>query len=262
MALFERRGRGLVPTDAGHMLARYVKRQQDIQDSFFSEIDSLRKAERGHIDLVLGEGFVEMMFDRVLPGYWRSHPEVTLDIDVARTSEIAQRIIDDQAYIGLVFQPPNDARLRTHYSRPEPIRAIVRDDHPLTRLRRPLLLTDLADYPGAAMQEGFGVRQHIQAAEISEQVRLRNVLTTSSFKALWQFAATGIGYALTPPIAVTADLRARLASLPLSNPILNQGSLQVLSRAGRHVSPAARELLDHIVRGIALPDGATSATPD
>ena len=61
-----------------------------------------------------------MMFDRVLPGYWRSHPEVTLDIDVARTSEIAQRIIDDQAYIGLVFQPPNDARLRTHYSRPEP----------------------------------------------------------------------------------------------------------------------------------------------
>ena len=47
-----------------------------------------------------------MMFDRVLPGYWRSHPEVTLDIDVARTSEIAQRIIDDQAYIGLVFQPP------------------------------------------------------------------------------------------------------------------------------------------------------------
>lgn len=263
MALFERRGRGMVPTDAGHMLARYVKRQQDIQDSFFSEIDSLRKAERGHIDLVLGEGFVEMMFDRVLPGYWRSHPEVTLDIDVARTSEIAQRIIDDQAYIGLVFQPPNDARLRTHYSRPEPIRAIVRDDHPLTRLRRPLLLTDLADYPGAAMQEGFGVRQHIQAAEISEQVRLRNVLTTSSFKALWQFAATGIGYALTPPIAVTADLRAqRLASLPLSNPILNQGSLQVLSRAGRHVSPAARELLDHIVRGIALPDGATSATPD
>ena len=54
MALFEQRGRGLVPTDAGHMLARYVKRQQDIQDSFFSEIDSLRKAERGHIDLVLG----------------------------------------------------------------------------------------------------------------------------------------------------------------------------------------------------------------
>jgi len=191
MALFERRGRGVVPTDAGHILARYVKRQQNIQESFFSEIDSLRKAERGHIDLVLGEGFVEMMFDLVLPGYWRSHPEVTLDIDVARTSEIVQRIVDDRAYIGLVFQPPNDARLRTHYARPEPIRAIVRQDHPLTRLRRPLLLTDLADYPGASMQEGFGVRQHIQAAEISEQVRLRNVLTTSSFKALWQFAAAG-----------------------------------------------------------------------
>ena len=251
IALFERRGRGVAPTEAGHILARYVKRQQDIQESFFSEIDSLRKAERGHIDLALGEGFVELMFDRVLPGYWRSHPEVTLDIDVARTTDIVQRLLDDRAYIGLVFQPPSDARLRTHYSRPEPIRAIVRQDHPLTRLGRPLRLADLAVYPGAAMQEGFGVRQHVQAAEISEQVRLPNVLTTSSFKALWQFAAAGIGYALTPPIAVAVDLQARqLASLPLANPILNQGSLQVLSRAGRHVSPAARELLDHIVRGI------------
>ena len=91
-----------------------------------------------------------MMFDRVLPGYWRSHPEVTLDIDVARTSEIAQHHRRPGLYRPGV-PAANDARLRA-YSRPEPIRAIVRDDHPLTRLRRPLLLTDLADYPGAAMQ--------------------------------------------------------------------------------------------------------------
>ncbi|MCY1380369.1 hypothetical protein D9M69_681840 [compost metagenome] len=52
----------------------------------------------------------------------------------------------------------------------------------------------------------------------------------------------------------------RLASLPLANPILNQGSLQVLSRAGRHISPAARELLDHIVRGIGTPSAPPSDT--
>ncbi len=34
MTLFERRGRGVVPTDAGHILARYVKRQQNVQESF------------------------------------------------------------------------------------------------------------------------------------------------------------------------------------------------------------------------------------
>ena len=87
MALFERRGRGVVPTDAGHILARYVKRQQNIQESFFSEIDSLRKAERGHIDLVLGEGFVELMFDR------GQHPVARRNRLVDEHAEQARRVV-------------------------------------------------------------------------------------------------------------------------------------------------------------------------
>ena len=254
------RGRGLVPTDAGHMLARYVKRQQDIQDSFFSEIDSLRKAERGHIDLVLGEGFVELMFDRVLPGYWRSHPEVTLDIDVARTSEIAQRIIDDQAYIGLVFQPPT-TRGCTHY---------CGRTHPRHRARRPSAHPPApaaaADRSGRLSRRRHAGRLRRAPAHPGRRDQrtgaAAQVLTTSSFKALWQFAATGIGYALTPPIAVTAD-PARSAWPACRCPTHSEPGQPAGAEPGRPPwSPAARELLDHIVRGIALPDGATSATPD
>lgn len=251
IALLERRGRGVVATEAGLVLAAHLKRRQNNEEHFFAEIDGLRHAERGHVDLLVGEGFIELLIANVLRDYWRTYPQVTLDIDVARTTEIAQRIIDGSAYIGMVFEPPADARLHTHYSRPEPLRAIVRRDHPLTRLRDPLTLADLMPYPGATMQEGFGVRQHVQAAEISEQVRLRNVLTTSSFKALWQFAATGIGYALMPTVAIAGDLDSHeLVALPMQNVLLNQGGLHVVSRAGRPISPAARALLEHIVRGL------------
>lgn len=251
--LLERRGRGVVATEAGLILAAHLKRRQNNEEHFFAEIDGLRHAERGHVDLLVGEGFIELLIANVLRDYWRAYPQVTLDIDVARTTDIAQRIIDGRAYIGMVFEPPADARLHTHYSQPEPIRAIVRHDHALTRLRNPLTLSDLLPYPGAAMQEGFGVRQHIQAAEISEQVRLLNVLTTSSFKALWQFAATGIGYALMPTVAIPGDMASHgLTALPMQNALLNQGALHVISRAGRPISPAARALLEHIVRGLTV----------
>ena len=87
------------------------------------------------------------------------------------------------------------------------------------------------------------------------------MLTTSSFKALWQFAATGIGYALTPPIAVTADLRA--AYWPAAVQSDPEPGQPAGAEPGRPPCvPGRAGLLDHIVRGIALPDGATSATPD
>ncbi len=257
IALLERKGRGVIATEAGKLLADYLTRQKNSQESFFAEIDGLRNAEHGHVDLLVGEGFVELLITDVLRDYWRNHPDVTLDIDVARTADIAQRIIDGRAYIGMAFEPPPDARLHIHYSRPEPIMAVVNASHPLTRLGRPLLLSDLLPYPGATLQEGFGVRQHTQAAELAEHVRLRNAFTTSSFKALWQYATLGSGYALMPLVAIAVDMASQgLVALPMANSLLNQGGLHVVSRAGRPLSPAARTLLQYIVRALSRPTAA------
>lgn len=254
MTLLERRGRGVVPTDAGRLLATYARRQLDVQATFYAEVDSLRHASRGHVDMVLGEGMLDLFFESLIAGYVRGHPEVTLAIHIASTAGSVDFILEERAHVGLIFQPPHDVRLRSHRSTPSaPIQAIVHRSHPLVQLGRPLQLSDLLDYPGAAMMETFGVRQHVQAAEVSEQVQLRNVVTTSSFKVLWQFADAGLGYALT---TASASFTSRIGmpdvvALPMANPILNRGSTHVMTRAGRHLSPAANSLLAHFVEGIA-----------
>ncbi|MDW5444918.1 LysR family transcriptional regulator [Polaromonas sp. SM01] len=253
MTLLERRGRGVVPTDAGRLLATYARRQLDVQATFYAEVDSLRNANRGHIDLVLGEGMLDLFFDPLIAEYVRGHPQVTLTLNVASTADSIDLILEDKVEIGIVFQPPHDVRLRSHHSTASaPIQAIVHRSHPLACIDRPLQLSDLLDYPGAAMLDTFGVRQHIQAAEISEQVQLRNVLTTSSFKVLWQFADAGLGYALT---TASAPFTSRIhmpdvVALPMVNPILNRGSMHVMTRVGRHLSPAVQSLLDHFIKRI------------
>ena len=253
MTLLERRGRGVVPTDAGRLLATYARRQLDVQATFYAEVDNLRHASRGHVDMVLGEGMLDLFFQPLIADFVRGHPQVTLAVHVASTAGSVDLILEDGAHIGLVFQPPHDVRLRSHHSTPSaPIQAIVHRNHPLARISRPLQLSDLLDYPGAAMMESFGVRQHVQAAEVSEQVQLRNVVTTSSFKLLWQFAETGLGYALTTASAPFASRIGMpdVVALPMANPILNRGSTQVMTRAGRHLSPAVNALLAHLVEGI------------
>lgn len=246
--LFERRGRGIEPTDAGQLLAGYLRREWRQKQQLLAQLDSLQKAESGHVDLVAGEGFIDWLMGGSLRDFMGSHPGVTVDLDVASTDEIVRRIIEERAHIGMVFQPPKDERLRSHHAAQTPIVALMHDSHPLARVGRPLALEDLAPFPGAALHRSFGVRQHIEAAEVSESVRLRTTLTTSSFGAIGRFVMAGLGYALTTWTSLPARIdRTHLVALPMANPLLSEGKVHVVSRHGRVLPPAAARMLEQIV---------------
>ncbi|MFC4522296.1 LysR family transcriptional regulator [Cupriavidus pinatubonensis] len=249
LALLERRGRGVVATDAGRLLALFARRQQDLSDTFLAEVNNLKNSQRGHVELAFGEGFIDLVLEPVLQGFLHKHPDVTYNIRVAGTEETVHCILEDLAHIAFVFQPPNDVRLRSHYSRLAPIRVHVRKDHPLARRRKPLTLADLAPHQGASLTESFGVRKHIEAAEIEEHITLNHMLTTNSFKVLWEFAAMGLGYIMTPrSVALKGPQFADLVSLPLANPILNNSRIHIITRAGRPLSPVADRMLRHVMK--------------
>ncbi|MEN7531449.1 LysR family transcriptional regulator [Cupriavidus sp. 2SB] len=249
LTLLERRGRGVVVTDAGRMLALFARRQQDLHETFLAEMDSLKNAQQGHIELVFGEGFVDMVLEPVLSDFMRDRPGVTYNLRVAGTEDSVRWLVEDMAHIGLVFQPPNDDRLRSHYSRLSPIRVYVRRDHPLAKRRKALTLAELAPHQGAALVGSFGVRKHVQAAELDEHVTLRPMVETNSFRVLWEFAALGLGYIMTPrSVPLKGTQFADLVPIALANPILNNSRIHVVTRAGRPLSPVAKSMLAHVVR--------------
>lgn len=253
LTLLERRGRGVVATDAGQLMALFARRQQDLRDTFLAEVNNLQNAQRGHVDLVMGEGFIDLVLELVLQDFLRNYPEISYGIHVAGTEETVSRVLDDLAHIGFVFQPPDDVRLRSHYSRVSPLRAYVRKDHPLTRLRRALNLADLQPFQGATLEESFGVRKHVRAAELDEHSVLKSMLVTNSFRVLWSFAAQGLGYILTPRSMPLKGAQYKdLVALPLANPILNNSRTHIISRTGRHLSPVANRLLRHVIKTFPL----------
>ncbi len=257
--LLERRGRGVAPTDAGDLLALYLRRQQSQKQHLLAQMDSIRKVERGHIDIVAGEGFVDWLMRHSLRDFMRAHPQITVALEVGSSDEIVRRVIEERAHIGMLFQPPKDERLRSHHSHPQPIQALVLATHPLAAIGRPLRLADLQPHPGATLPRSFGVRQHIEAAEIGEGVRLGALLTTSSFSALGYFVAAGLGYALSTRMSLPPHLdTGEVIGLPMKNPLLHQGRTHVISCHGRMLTPAATELLRGIVGDMARTLGAAA----
>lgn len=254
-ALIERRGRGVAPTDAGQLLATYLRRQQSERQNLLVQMDSIRKVESGHIDIMAGEGYVDWLMQKSLSRFMRSHPKITIGLDIGSTDQIVQSILEERAHIGVLFKPPTDERLRSHHSHSQPIQTLVLRSHPLAQLKRPLRLIDLLPYPGATMHRSFGVRQHIEAAEISEGVRLNVSLTTASFDAAALFVTAGLGYALVSRLTMSATDAARVVALPMKNALLHRGRTHVISRHGRTLPPAAMELLRMIVGDMRPPVG-------
>lgn len=247
MQLFERRGRGIAPTEAGELLAVYLRRQQSERHNLLARMDSIRKIESGHVDLMAGEGYVNWLMQDCLCDFMHAHPGIRISLDIGSTDQIVQHILEERTHIGILFRPPKDDRLRSHHSYSHPIQTWVLRSHPLAQLGRPLRLADLLPYPGAAQHRGFGIRQHIEAAEVSEGVRLNVSFTAASFDAVSHFVSAGLGYALAARLTMTPENAAKVVALPMKNTLLHRGRTHVASRQGRTLPPAAAELLSAIV---------------
>lgn len=245
--LLERLGRGVRPTEAGQMVCDYFRQQRAHQDDLFVKLQEIRGLARGHIDLVLGEGFVSDLMGEPLQSFWQRHPELTVSLRVAGTNEILRQVAEDEAHIGLVYYPPATSGIRSRAAIRQPMCAITTPDHPLATMQRQPMLKHITAYPVALMHGAYGTRQIVALAEQMDNLRLSPKLTTDSFSVAKQFCSAGLGVGLMPAFAVSQELATgALVATPIDNIVLARAEAHIVTRLGRSLSAAANQLLLHL----------------
>lgn len=78
ITLIERLSRGIRPTEAGELLLQRFRQWSADQDDTIAKLRELQGLKRGHIDIVLGEGFVSDLMSGPLGGFWQKHPQLTM----------------------------------------------------------------------------------------------------------------------------------------------------------------------------------------
>jgi DNA-binding transcriptional LysR family regulator len=244
ITLIERLSRGIRPTEAGELLLQRFRQWSADQDDTIAKLRDLQGLKRGHIDIVLGEGFVSDLMSGPLGKFWQKHPHLTMSFDLAGTNEVVNAVAEDRYHIGMVFNAPADPRIRVATAIHQPICVIVPPGHALTARNRPVRLRELADLPLGLMHPSYGTRQIVAMAEASERIRLTPKLVTSSISVLRHFVKSGMGLTLLPAFSVAADLADRsLAALPVDNPLLASTKACVITRLGRELPDGASHLL-------------------
>ncbi|MET1532135.1 LysR family transcriptional regulator [Burkholderia sola] len=241
--LVERHARGVTPTEAGHCVIEYFREQLAHRDDLISRLQELRGLKTGQVSLVLGEGFVSDLLAGPMEQFCRQFPGIRVNLDVGSTNDVIRKISNDEGEIGLVYNPPAEPKLVSRASKRQPMMAIVGPDFP-RRSHKVLTVQQLATYPLAATHPSYGTRQMMEAVEYAERVRLTPVVTTNSFAILKEFVKSGLGIAVMPAFAVTAELQAReLFAIDIAHPMLENAEAHMVTRVGRKLSVAANKML-------------------
>lgn len=250
VALLERHRSGVVPTQAGLLILDYYRQHIAHRHDMLAKMDALRGLHSGSVQVVSGEGFAQELIDGPIRQFRQQYPGVSISLEIYGTNEIMRRVREDEAEIGLVYYPPADSHITARGSARQPMHAIVAPHHALARVQS-TSLQELTQWPIALLQGVYGIRQLVEYAEQADKIRLSPALTSNLISVLISFVTTGQGVTLLPPCAITTEMaQGCVCAIPVNSPTFQNAEMQLITRTGRHLSPAANRLLQYCMQGM------------
>jgi DNA-binding transcriptional LysR family regulator len=245
--LLERHRRGVRPTEAGDRVLGYYRQRLTHQELLLDSLQALRGLQSGSVVLAVGEGFIDGLAGP-LSNFSTLYPKIEIQVNVCGPNEVIRQVVEDEAHLGLVFNPAADPKIRSHASQPQPVCVVVNPQHPLTQNVGPIPLAGLDAHRLALPGVSFGIRQILTQAEHQLGLMLSPTLTCNTIAMLKRYAMQG-GVTLLPTFVVDEEVQAgRLCTLPLHNEIFASPRVHLISRLGRQLSVGSNRLLTMLLQ--------------
>jgi DNA-binding transcriptional LysR family regulator len=243
VALFERHPRGVMLTAAGEVYLRYARDQIAQAEHMRAEIDGLNGMHRGTVRIHAIESLTSSWLPRVIASFRKLHPGVTFEVMMDGSERIIEAVRQIDTDIGMTYysQPASDLEVR--FSAREPLCAIVAAEHRLAKEKR-VGLRDVAAFPTALTTRGSRSRSLIDTACWKAGVAFSPVLESNSVELLTGLVERSDTVTFLLKLSASVGLQARtLAAVPVRSEILNMGTIEVLTRVSRKLSPVGEEFL-------------------
>jgi DNA-binding transcriptional LysR family regulator len=247
VALFERRGRGVIPTEAAQIVLAYCRERTASDDTLRGRLDDLRGLKRGTLQVMAGDGFAEAVMDRLLAAFCRRYPGVDVTLRAGSARDIVRAIADDDCHIGFTLSAPPHASVRVFRERPRPLRLVAKAGHPIAALREPVRLAALAGHAVALAMPGAGLHALVQTATEREGVTISASFTADRAATLRRYALAGLGVTFLSERMIARELaQGTLVARRTTSKVLENSRAQVLVRAGCTLSAPLRALLAEV----------------
>lgn len=220
-ALFDRIGRGIVLTEAGHAFlaeARAILAQVDRAERTLSEFGSL---ERGTLSVHASQTIASYWLPRYLVAFHRLHPRIDIRLEVGNSAQVADAIETGAADLGLVEGVIEREQLLSSRVASDQMVLVAGQDHDWGHKTR-LMMNDLGETEWVLRESGSGTRSAFEQA--LRQVgfapeQLRVAMELPSNEAVRAAVEAGLGAtALSASVAASSIENGLLIHVPFKLP--------------------------------------------
>jgi len=201
--LFERRGRTIRLTPAGHEALRASRRCLSDADEVFNATRTAAKGESGRVRLGFVGSATYALLPRLIPVFRRRYPGIELELRESTNLELLALLEQERLDVGLVRYPTASASaLRFQVVERDVFQAVLPRKHPLAS-RRAVTLEALAREPliDYASTQVPGLHAMVMLAFQHAGLSPRVVQEATQVQTVVSLVQSGLGVALVPSVS-------------------------------------------------------------
>ncbi|MCP4020391.1 MAG: LysR family transcriptional regulator [Desulfobacteraceae bacterium] len=244
--LLDRLGKVTEPTKAGQLLYRYAKKLLSLRDHTESAMLDFLGNSKGK--LLIGGSTIPTgyILPRIIGGFTKKYPEVSVSISAGDTSQIIQHVISGEIETGIVGARVNDPRIQQEILVHDQMKLIVPQDHKWAN-KQSINCSSLLKERLIAREGGSGTWQSVLKSLDSAGFHssdLKTCITMGSSIAVIQGIINHIGISILSTIAVEDELKkGRLKALSVKGIDLDRHFFLTVSQK-RTLSPICKKFID------------------
>lgn len=203
--LLQRHARGMIPTDAGHVLASHARSILQQMDAAMADLGQLAGLNSGSLSLgtfpTLGSSFMPLVISR----FRKMYPSIKLDVRSTRLQELMALLAKGEISLGLLWEyewlrlDRKDFELTTLFT--EPTVLVVGADHPLA-LRDEIDMADTAGEQWIVRANEHPVAELLERTCHSAGFSPKISFQANDYQEAQAMVSVGLGIALAPKSAV------------------------------------------------------------
>lgn len=239
MPLFEKVGRQIALTEAGYWLHKYSQRIFALLRETSQVMEAVRVGDVGRLQVAADTTAGVYVVPEYLGVFQRSHPRVTVSLEVVNRSTVLERLLLRNVDLGVLGQVPDDQEeLEVTPFLVNQLVVIAWPEHRLAA-RRQIPVGQLAEETFLVRESGSGTRATAERFFAAAGVPIRVGMELGSNSAIKEAVANGLGIAVISRRAIDLELTAgRLVILDVQGfPLVRYW--HVVNVSGRYLSPVA-----------------------
>jgi DNA-binding transcriptional LysR family regulator len=241
--LYERVGRGIVPTPEGERLAHYARRILHAMDDLKSEFAELSGHPHGTIRVAAIRGMVMFHLPWIIKRFRVMHPEVRLSVSsTSIDTEILKRVGSGEADIGITSSWNEFEDVEYFETCSYDMYVCIPLDHEWVGRRTGLSLNEIVEQPLILYEKGTAERRRIDQVFARHGLQPDVRIEVGGPVALKEYVRTGLGITILSGLIFSQDHSDVIHTIPVSD-LFGELGYGLVLRKGRYVSTAVREFM-------------------